>query len=106
MIASRLGGSGTDYENLATCSRTANSGRMDTSTPQHRHSNMAKWEADVFDASAMARAWCQSPSECKRPGMTRTAERASTSISWHSTRCTARRTNSGTTWANGPRPIG
>ncbi|MFD9420449.1 LamG-like jellyroll fold domain-containing protein [Streptomyces goshikiensis] len=50
LIASRLGGSGTDYENLATCSRTANSDRMDTSTPQHRHSNMAKWEADVYDA--------------------------------------------------------
>ncbi|GHD83074.1 hypothetical protein GCM10010336_73540 [Streptomyces goshikiensis] len=46
----QAGGSGTDYGSLATCSRTANSDRLDTSTPQHRHSNMAKWEADVFDA--------------------------------------------------------
>ncbi|MGW9370378.1 DNA/RNA non-specific endonuclease [Streptomyces xanthophaeus] len=50
LIAKQLGGSGLDRENLATCSRTANSSRMDTSTPEHRHSNMAKWEQDVHDA--------------------------------------------------------
>ncbi|MFJ4859124.1 tectonin domain-containing protein [Streptomyces sp. NPDC088730] len=50
LIANQLGGSGTDYTNLATCSRTANSSRMDKSTPEHRHANMAKWEQDVFDA--------------------------------------------------------
>ncbi|MBT1190226.1 hypothetical protein HET69_41225 [Streptomyces sp. CJ_13] len=50
LIAKQLGGSGTDYPNLATCSRTANSSRMDKSTPEHRHANMAKWEQDVYDA--------------------------------------------------------
>ncbi|MET9652141.1 RHS repeat-associated core domain-containing protein [Streptomyces sp. NPDC006460] len=50
LLAKQLGGSGTAYENLATCSRTANSSRMDPSTPEHRHKNMAQWEQDVADA--------------------------------------------------------
>ncbi|MFJ9612047.1 LamG-like jellyroll fold domain-containing protein [Kitasatospora sp. NPDC101176] len=45
LLANSLGGDGTNYENLATCSRTANSTAMDG--PPHRVSNMAFYESRV-----------------------------------------------------------
>ncbi|MGK4586129.1 LamG-like jellyroll fold domain-containing protein [Kitasatospora sp. HPMI-4] len=50
LLASSLGGEGTIYENLATCSRTANSTRMDLRGPEHHTKNMAGYEKDVRDA--------------------------------------------------------
>ncbi|WP_338492567.1 LamG-like jellyroll fold domain-containing protein [Streptomyces sp. SJL17-4] len=50
LLASSLGGSGVAYENLATCSRTANSTRMDPSTPEHHVPNMAHYEGLVRNA--------------------------------------------------------
>ncbi|MFJ7280586.1 RHS repeat-associated core domain-containing protein, partial [Kitasatospora sp. NPDC098663] len=47
LLAGSLGGSGTNYENLATCSRTANSTNMDKAWPPHRGPNMAFYESRV-----------------------------------------------------------
>ncbi|KJK55336.1 DNA/RNA non-specific endonuclease [Saccharothrix sp. ST-888] len=46
LLAGSLGGSGTAYDNLATCSRTANSTNMGGSPPHHT-GNMADYENEV-----------------------------------------------------------
>ncbi|MFE4632726.1 LamG-like jellyroll fold domain-containing protein [Streptomyces sp. NPDC056773] len=50
LLGKQLGGDGLAYENLATCSRTANASRMDASTPEHRVNNMAHYEGRVKEA--------------------------------------------------------
>ncbi|MFE3875765.1 LamG-like jellyroll fold domain-containing protein [Kitasatospora sp. NPDC059146] len=47
LLANSLGGDGTNYENLATCSRTANSTPMNQNWPAHRTANMAFYESRV-----------------------------------------------------------
>ncbi|MFD7497708.1 DNA/RNA non-specific endonuclease [Streptomyces sp. NPDC059832] len=46
LLAGSLGGSGTGYDNLATCSRTANSTKQGGSPPHHT-GNMAYYEGEV-----------------------------------------------------------
>uniref|UniRef100_UPI002F91676A DNA/RNA non-specific endonuclease n=1 Tax=Kitasatospora sp. NBC_01519 TaxID=2903576 RepID=UPI002F91676A len=46
LLAGSLGGSGTSYDNLATCSRTANSTNMGGSPPHHTR-NMGSYEDEV-----------------------------------------------------------
>ncbi|MFD9591983.1 LamG-like jellyroll fold domain-containing protein [Kitasatospora sp. NPDC059973] len=47
LLANALGGDGANYENLATCSRTANASVMDAKWPSHRVPNMAFYERGV-----------------------------------------------------------
>lgn len=49
LLARSLGGDGTNYANLATCSRTANSTPMNKDWPSHRVKNMAAYEKQVKD---------------------------------------------------------
>ncbi|WP_052707758.1 LamG-like jellyroll fold domain-containing protein [Streptomyces rubellomurinus] len=50
LLASSLGGDGDRYENIATCSRTANSYAVDKRGPEHRIENMDHWEKKVKEA--------------------------------------------------------
>ncbi|MFE4974310.1 LamG-like jellyroll fold domain-containing protein [Kitasatospora sp. NPDC056651] len=50
LLASSLGGDGDIYENIATCSRTANSYATDRRGPEHRVDNMYDWEKKVKKA--------------------------------------------------------
>ncbi|WP_399171335.1 DNA/RNA non-specific endonuclease [Streptomyces sp. TLI_171] len=50
LLANSLGGDGDRYENLATCSRTANSYAIDKRGPDYPGRNMDYWEKKVVKA--------------------------------------------------------